>query len=525
MILFMKRLFVWAFFLIGFVSLGYSELVLSNVFTRNMVLQREAKNPVFGTAAPGATVNGTFNGQAFEATAEQNGAWLGWLEPMPANREGADLTVESGGQRATVQGIVVGDVWYAAGDYGLVKGMNQGEAKLAKEAPVPDVRLYLSRMGTSPYPLMEHTTASMYSIPDEKSYKRFSPVSYAFAETISAVSEVDVPIGFFNASGRFGLMGALPASAAAHLKHPANQDLALKMREAWVAAPEGQAAYAAYAQAMRKWIAHSRERVAAGLQLQAMPKPPNAEMEFGDAFNARVHPIRLFPIRGVIWYVFDRTNYSDSDQGIDRYEALIKSWREAFNNPELPFYIVQHHYPSGVVNAPNPQGGLTLMQQELLSVPHTGLVVTYDLHDRKEWDLANRYDAGRRLALWALRDVYGQPVEPMGPAFKRFTVADGRALIEFDYVGDALMAADKDVFGPPVNKGGARVDGFMIAGADGNWHWAEAELAGKDQVLVWSEKVADPARVAYAVNNSPEKPNLYSGNGLPALPFSQGRTE
>lgn len=525
MILFMKRLFFGAFFLIGFVSLGYSELVLSNVFTRNMVLQREAKNPVFGTAAPGATVNVSFNGQALEATAEQNGAWLAWLEPMPANREGADLTVESGGQRATVQGIVVGDVWYAAGDYGLVKGMNQGEAKLAKEAPVPDVRLYLSRMGTSPYPLMEHTAASMYSIPDEKSYKRFSPVVYAFAQTINELSEVDVPIGFFNASGRFGLMGALPASAAAHLKHPANQDLASKMREASLTEPEGKAAYAAYAQAMRGWIADSRERVAAGQQLQAMPKPPNADMAFGDAFNGRVHPVHLFPIRGVIWYVFDRTNYKDREQGIDRYRALIKSWREVFKNPELPFYIVQHHYPSGVVNDPKPQGELTLMQQELLNLPHTGLVVTYDLHDRKEWDLANRYDVGRRLALWALRDVYGQPVEPMGPTFKRFTVTDGQALIEFDHVGDGLMAADKDVFEPPVGKAGGSVDGFMVAGVDGNWQWAEAKLVADDQVLVWSDQVADPDQVAYAINNSPEKPNLYSGNGLPALPFSQGRTE
>lgn len=522
----MKKTFCSVLLMCFFAGFVYSESLLSNVFTRNMVLQREAKNPVFGTAAPGATVNVTFNGQAVEATAEQNGTWLAWLEPMPANRDGAELTVESGGKRATVQGIVVGDVWYAAGDYGLVKEMNEGEAKLAKEDPVPDVRLYLSRMETSPFPLMEHTTASMYSIPDEKSYKRFSPVLYAFAQTISAASEADVPIGFFNASGRFGLMGALPSSAAAHLKHPDNQDLASKMREAWLATPEGKAAYAAYAQAMRIWIAHSRERVAAGHQLQSMPKPPNAEMVFGDGFNGRVHPIRLFPIRGVIWYVFDRTNYKDSEQGIDRYQALIKSWREVFNNPDLPFYIVQHHYPSGVANDPNPQGGLTLMQQELLNLPHTGLVVTYDLHDRKEWDLANRYDVGRRLALWALRDVYGQqPVEPMGPAFKRFTVADGRALIEFDHVGDGLMAADKALFGPPVGKSGESVDGFMVAGADGNWHWAEAELAGKEQVLVWSEKVADPAQVAYAVNNSPEKPNLYSGNGLPALPFSQGRTE
>lgn len=519
----MKQLFYCTLLLCGIVGSVHAGLELSNVFTRNMVLQRDAKNPVFGSADPGATVQIDFKGQKLEATANQYGNWLTWLAPMPANKEGTVLTVESGGERETVPGIVVGDVWYAAGDYGLVKQMNPQEAEMAATGEVPPLRQYLSRMGTSPYPLMQHPASSMYKLPDEKSYKSLSPVLYAFAQTGNRVD--DVPVGFFSASGRFGILDALPADAAAYLKHPANQELAAKMRAASLKDPEGKAAYAAYVQAMRQWIAETRERVRDGLQPYAMPEPPNADLAFGGAFNARVHPVHLFPIRGVIWYVFDRENYKDRDQAVELYEAMVKGWRDAFDNPELPFYFVQHHYPSGVVNTPKSQAALTLMQQELLQLPHTGLAATYDLHDRKGWDLANRFEVGQRLALWSLGDTYGQSVEPLGPSFKSLTVENGRALVEFDHVGGGLMAADKEVFGNPVPQTGDSLNGFMLAGADGKWQWAEAKLVGDHQVLLWSDKVPDPVRAAYAVNNSPEKPNLYSGKGLPALPFSQERTE
>ena len=61
------------------------------------------------------------------------------------------------------------------------------------------------------------------------------------------------------------------------------------------------------------------------------------------------------------------------------------------------------------------------------------------------------------------------------------------------------------------------LSGFVIAGADKEWHWAKARIAG-EQVVVSSPDVKSPVAVRYAWADNP-KCNLYNGAGLPASPF------
>lgn len=60
--------------------------------------------------------------------------------------------------------------------------------------------------------------------------------------------------------------------------------------------------------------------------------------------------------------------------------------------------------------------------------------------------------------------------------------------------------------------------GFSIAGADRQFVWAEARIRGKNQVEVWSDQAKEPAAVRYVWADDPVC-NLYSGDGLPAVPF------
>ena len=61
------------------------------------------------------------------------------------------------------------------------------------------------------------------------------------------------------------------------------------------------------------------------------------------------------------------------------------------------------------------------------------------------------------------------------------------------------------------------LSGFVIAGADKEWHWAKARIAG-EQVVISSPDVKSPRAVRYAWADNP-KCNLYNGAGLPASPF------
>jgi len=68
------------------------------------------------------------------------------------------------------------------------------------------------------------------------------------------------------------------------------------------------------------------------------------------------------------------------------------------------------------------------------------------------------------------------------------------------------------------HRGCDEVKGFAMCGEDKQWHWAQAQIVGNDQVQVWSDKVPAPIAVRYAWADNPVC-NLYSKDGLPVTPF------
>ncbi len=132
----------------------------------------------------------------------------------------------------------------------------------------------------------------------------------------------------------------------------------------------------------------------------------------------------------------------------------------------------------------------------------------------------NKYDVGKRLALWALAKDYGEKdLVYSGPIYKTMKVEGDEAHIKFDHAGGGLMAAKKEgprSIEPP--QPAERLEGFAIQGADGKWHWANAKIEG-DEVVVTSPEVDKPKAVRYAFSMNPDKANLYNKEGLPASPF------
>lgn len=67
-------------------------------------------------------------------------------------------------------------------------------------------------------------------------------------------------------------------------------------------------------------------------------------------------------------------------------------------------------------------------------------------------------------------------------------------------------------------RGEGKVKEFAIAGEDGKFVWADAEVR-KKKVIVSSPSVSDPVAVRYAWSDNPEGANLVNSAGLPAAPF------
>ena len=134
--------------------------------------------------------------------------------------------------------------------------------------------------------------------------------------------------------------------------------------------------------------------------------------------------------------------------------------------------------------------------------------MTIDIGEARDIHPKNKLDVGKRMARWALADVYRRNLTRSGPVFREAKLTGSKILLKFDEVGAGLRIRDGD-----------KLDEFAIAGSDQVWHWANAKIVGKDRVEVWTDEVSQPVAVRYAFNNNPKHPNLTNDTGLPATPF------
>ena len=117
-------------------------------FSDHMVLQRDAKVPIWGTADPGAKVMVSFAGQTVSGQADKAGNWRVELAPMAASAKNRDLTIQGGGRTKTLKNVLVGEVWVGSGQSnmaGAVSGYAKNDptlAELVAAAPYPTMRLF-----------------------------------------------------------------------------------------------------------------------------------------------------------------------------------------------------------------------------------------------------------------------------------------------------------------------------------------------------------------------------------------------
>ncbi len=243
------------------------------------------------------------------------------------------------------------------------------------------------------------------------------------------------------------------------------------------------------------------------VQVPAQPYGPGNPNTPHILYDNMIAPLVPLALRGVIWYQGE-SNAAGPARYRTLFPAMIADWRRAFDQATLPFLFVQLCNHGEPVKEPVQDGwaGLREAQLHTLRVPGTGMAVTIDIGEAKDIHPRNKQDVGRRLARVALAQLYGWPDVPTGPLYRSHQI-DGSAIrVTFDCVGGGLDAT------------GGLLQGFAIAGDDGAFVHAEAEISG-DEVIVRSRDVPRPVAVRYAWANNPAGCNLYNREGLPASPF------
>ena len=251
-----------------------------------------------------------------------------------------------------------------------------------------------------------------------------------------------------------------------------------------------------------------RYAIEANYGLVQVPMEPAGHQNAPSAlFNGMIAPLLPYAIRGAIWYQGE-SNADRAKQYQTLFPALIRDWRRAWRQGDFGFYFVQ--LANYMARWPQPTESkwaeLREAQAMALALPNTGMAVAIDIGEADDIHPRNKEDVGRRLAFSALNQTYGcRDVVPSGPLF-RSVKRDGSSLrIGFDFVGSGLVCQEKTL------------QGFAIAGADGRFVWATANIE-KDLVVVASSAVSNPVFVRYAWADNPAA-NLSNANGLPAAPF------
>ena len=252
-------------------------------------------------------------------------------------------------------------------------------------------------------------------------------------------------------------------------------------------------------------------RMQASAQLKLIPMSPSPRNNANYPtvlYNAMIHPLIDFPIRGFIWY------QGCSNVGADRqyeslFQTMIQDWRNRFGNPDMPFYFVQlANYLAPSDCQPDSRWALLReAQAHALCLNNTGMAVNIDLGDEKDIHPKTKRELGRRLAAIALHNTYGKKVPFTAPVYDSFNVVGREMHIRFALPEGSEPLVQED-----------RLPGFIIAGPDGHWHVATARTSGRDEVVVSCPEVTYPVAVRYGWADNPTC-TLRTASGLHVAPF------
>lgn len=489
-----------------------AEVKLPALFSEHMVLQRDLPATVWGWADPGEEVTVTIGQQSKKTKAGADKKWSVKLDKLSVG-EPVTLTVK-GTNTIEIPDVLVGEVWLCSGQsnmgFTVNRALNFEQEKTA--ADLPKIRMFTVASGTAPQP--EEDCKGKWVVCSPDAVGTFSATAYFFGRELHA--KLNVPMGLINSS-----VGG--TAIESWTSWDAQKDVPqLKfIFDAWdkrIADFDEAKTKAANEKAKAAWQAAVEKAKAEG------KTPPNPPRTIGEPrkdpnrpanlFNGKIAPLIPYTFRGAIWYQGE-SNADTVERGAAyrvQLPLMIADWRKRWG-AEFPFAWVQ--LPDFDARSP---GGWSLVQEGMLKalkVPQTGMAVALGLGEAKDIHPRNKQDVGKRLATWAMADVYAakpakkaakpEPQTAMGPLFSGSKITGKEVTVTFTQA-DGLAAKD-----------GGEVKGFTLAGEDKQWKPATARIV-KGSVVVSSPEVAKPVAVRYAWGSNPEW-SLVNSTGLPASPF------
>ncbi|NPD91462.1 sialate O-acetylesterase [Xylanibacter muris] len=454
---------------------SYGQLRTPKIISSDMVLQQNMNVPIWGHATPGERITVTFNGQKICTKTAKDSTWSIKLKPMRADATPKTMRIKGKKENLTYTNIVVGEVWIASGQSNMEYSMRRHKAfvapKKGKDLAIEEmakpannmIRVYVS----SAKKQRTWAEASGESLPN------VSAVGYYFIKSLQ--DSLKVPVGIITAA----LGGTRIETWTPEEEYFNSPDFSEEIKKK--GRIDGSGA--------------------------------------GERYRIFISPLIPFAVRGCLWYQGENNCGIGDERYAAKYKLMVDRWRKDFMNSEMPFYSVllaPHIYSNRLHRNGTPQTAesLPLFREEQKKatsiIPHTEYVSITDLvDDINDIHPSYKWTVGQRLADVALAKTYGHKnIEYSGPRAEKAVREGNKLIVSFSHTTGGLTTNDN-----------MRLRWFEVAGKNGVYHPAVADIDSNSSVKVYSKFVPNPKYVRMGWHETAE-PNLTNGKGLPVVPFA-----
>ena len=242
-----------------------------------------------------------------------------------------------------------------------------------------------------------------------------------------------------------------------------------------------------------EWLVHQ------GVSMPNQPSMPTGFQNMAAAaYNGMLLPLAPYAVAGMVWY------QGESNTGRAKvYEAqlgsLMHDWRQQFQQPTLPFVIVQLANFMAPSSEPQETGWAELRESQrraVLSDPQAELAVAIDLGEANDIHPLRKRELAERVTLAFDKLVFGKRVSLSPQPLSAKAINDETVVVTFNQPVTATQ-------------------GFEIADATGPFHNAKCEAKGNIVTVYGKGK-----RLRYAWKNNPIEADCRAKETqLPATPF------
>ncbi len=457
-----------------FVEICSAAITLPAIVSSHMVLQRNTTVQVWGWAEAheSITIKASWLQNPIKTEASAGGEWRVSLKTTNS-KQAQWLSLKSENSDIMLDDILFGEVWLCSGQsnmYQPIKGYGNAQptanAQLARVmAEKSQVRLFSVTRKNAKLPLSDLKDCTSWQQATSETCHDFSAIAWFFGQQLQAA--LDVPVGMIHSS-----WGGTRV-------------------EAWM----------------------SKEALGAFevVDLDNMVLKEAAKNQPTILYNAMVHPLIPFTIKGVLWYQGE-ANRKAPEKYKKLFPAMVKDWRSRWGIGDFPFYFVQiapydYSAKDSIATMNRNSAFMRVAQEECVSlIPNSGIAITTDLGDEHRIHPSQKQEVANRLLLLALEQTYGfENVDGSSPVYDVMTVYGNEIQLKFKNAELGLFAFDE-------------LTDFEIAGEDKVFYPASAKIEGDTLVVVTSINVPAPKAVRYAWKDW-VKGSLYNQNLLPASSF------